>query len=237
MGDRYYGGLPHASKLKNTTTAQDLADSLEAAAKVLKGHQGDITANIAWAIRKGDRAKVRALLDKYVGDVIGGQRAVNEILQWLDGQLPEAVGMRGLLQRLEEAAADPDDLAALCKALLSAAIQGILEHNDRPVSDQAVYAAVVAKTTREAAALGWRFVGGNDEPEFESSVAMERTIEAEGRVVDYLPKVGPGLNDKVVVAVGRAKGPQGGGKAPFVTVAVFGTQSFGGMALGFKRKA
>ncbi len=104
--DRYYGGLPHSSKTSQRTTVKDLADGLEQAARVMgKGAKSDVTANLAWAIRKGDKRHVQKLLDKHIDDIIGGQGTVNEIMRWLNGQIPEGreVTMRSLIQRLEEA--------------------------------------------------------------------------------------------------------------------------------------
>lgn len=73
------------------TTAKDLAQGLERSAKTmskdLKGYgftqqQVDVTASVAWAIKHGDKAKVRKLVDRYGDKIIGG---INEVMQWLDG--------------------------------------------------------------------------------------------------------------------------------------------------------
>lgn len=104
--ERYYGGLPHSSKTRQLPTVRELADGLEQAARAMgKGVKSDVTANIAWAIRKGDRSRVQKLLDKHIDDILGGQGTVNLIMQWMDGQLPEGMeaSMRSLIQRLEEA--------------------------------------------------------------------------------------------------------------------------------------
>jgi hypothetical protein len=68
------------------TTAKDLADGLEQAARAMgKGVKSDVTANLAWAIRKGDKRHVQKLLDKHIDDIIGEKSTVNQIMQWLNG--------------------------------------------------------------------------------------------------------------------------------------------------------
>jgi len=236
MGDRYYGGLPGKGKTKQDATGKALAAGLEQAARAMggAGRKSEITINVAWAIKKGDVKKVKDLLYKHGSGIIGGQGSVNEIQQWIDGQLPEGVGMRGLLQRLEEAADAGGDLGALYKALFTAAVQGLLAHADKGVGEKAVYDSVVAKTTQAAERLGWRFVGGNDEPGFESEQDMQGTIDRVGRVFDYVKHLvlRQGDLENVAIAVGKVKGT-----APYATVSMLGMPSLGALSLGFKRKA
>lgn len=94
------------------TTVKDLWSGLESAAKAaskdperfgVTKEQIDATANVAWAIKKGDKKRVEMLIRKSADKIIGGQGSVNEIMQWLDGLIREET-MRELISRLEESA-------------------------------------------------------------------------------------------------------------------------------------
>lgn len=76
------------------TTASELAKSLEDLAKIslkypdtatMSKRSADLLANIAWAMKKGDKAKVKRLRDMLIKQGEVSQGIVNEIQNWLMG--------------------------------------------------------------------------------------------------------------------------------------------------------
>jgi len=92
--DRLFGAILES----RPTTAKDLATSMEELAKTEKKTASlgwdqqtiDLVANIAWAVKKNDRAKGQKLLDLLVrSGVQVSQGLVNEVQQWLEGMIEQ----------------------------------------------------------------------------------------------------------------------------------------------------
>jgi len=80
---RPYGNAPSLDSLKYNPAGKYLtADELEDVAKIAKGKSGEITANIAWAMKKNDKKKVKMLIDKFGQHVIG----MDSVMNWLKGK-------------------------------------------------------------------------------------------------------------------------------------------------------
>jgi hypothetical protein len=76
-----YGNAPSLDSLKYNPKGKDLtADDLENLAKTVKGKSGEITANVAWAMKKNDKKKVQKLIDKYSQYIIG----IHDVLKWVN---------------------------------------------------------------------------------------------------------------------------------------------------------
>lgn len=86
--DKYLGEVRFSTSPKSTNLGKvsDFVKDLEKSAKVMKGNKGDITANVAWAIKNNDKERVQKLVDKFAKDIIGGQGTVNQIMMWVKGQ-------------------------------------------------------------------------------------------------------------------------------------------------------
>lgn len=84
--DKYLGEAKYIPNMKydpEKFDKTDLATSLLQTAKVMKGRKGEITANVAWAMQKNDKKKIKKLIDMYGKDIIGGQGTINQIIQWM----------------------------------------------------------------------------------------------------------------------------------------------------------
>lgn len=82
--DKYLGEAKYIPNMKFDPEKYDktsLVDTLIQIAKAMKGKEGDITANVAWAMKKGDKKKVKTLIDKYGQYIIGGKGTINQIVQ------------------------------------------------------------------------------------------------------------------------------------------------------------
>lgn len=76
-----HGNAPSLDSLKYKPQGKSLtADELEDLAKRFgKGKSKDITANVAWAMKKNDKKRVRELVDKFPQYIIG----ISDVLEWL----------------------------------------------------------------------------------------------------------------------------------------------------------
>jgi len=84
--EKYIGEAKYIPNMKFDSSKYDkssLADALEQIAKVMKGKEGEITANVSWAMKKGDKKKVKKLINTYGKYIIGGQGTVNQIIDWM----------------------------------------------------------------------------------------------------------------------------------------------------------
>lgn len=88
--DKYIGEAKYIPNMKydpsKFETSDDFADSLVTMAKLFKGKQQEITANIGWAMKKNDKKKVKTLIDKFGEYIIGGQGTVNQLMNWINGR-------------------------------------------------------------------------------------------------------------------------------------------------------
>jgi hypothetical protein len=76
--------LPSLDSLKYSPKDDEgLIDSLIKTAKAMGGEKGDVTANIAFAMKKKDTKKIKTLIKKFGDKIIGGQGTVNEIQKWI----------------------------------------------------------------------------------------------------------------------------------------------------------
>ena len=57
-------------------------DELEDLAKMVKGKTGQITANVAWAMKKNDKKKVQKLVDMYPQHIM----SIHDVMKWLRGK-------------------------------------------------------------------------------------------------------------------------------------------------------
>jgi hypothetical protein len=87
--DKYLGEAKYIPNMKYDPSnyGKELSgDDLVAMAKLFKGKQQEITANIGWAMKKNDKKKVKALIDKFGEHIIGGQGTVNQLMDWIRRQ-------------------------------------------------------------------------------------------------------------------------------------------------------
>lgn len=76
------GNAPSLDSLRyNPSKGKKLTpdDLIDLAKRIGPGMTRDITTNIAWAMKKNDKKKVKTLIDKYPENVIG----MHDILNWL----------------------------------------------------------------------------------------------------------------------------------------------------------
>jgi hypothetical protein len=88
---RYVDRLPPLPSGGDRTKDSVLADWLEQAARAMGDRpMAAVTTQLAWAIRRVNRRHVQLILDRNVDDIIGGQKTVDMIMQWLAGKIPES---------------------------------------------------------------------------------------------------------------------------------------------------